>query len=499
MSGSGLRGEPLNYDAVIVGGGISGATCALVLSHFGWRVAVVEREAHITPLLRGFSRHGVHHDTGFHYAGGLGKGEVLDRFLGFLGLSRKIELYPFKRQGFDRIIDRSTSDVIDFSYAEQDWRDSLLAAFPHEATAIDRFQQTVLSICDSMPYLNTKKTFGEEGLFAHSQDVSLQSFVAELTQDHRLRAALCLHCLLHGTPPDQIPLRLHAAVVGPYCRSVHGVRGGGSQLSQAFDDCLQQAGVDSFCSSTVTAMSVGREGEIAGVLLASGQKLVAKQVIHAADPRLLLDWLDERCFRPVYRRRLAALQETQSALVLFGRSAQPVDALAGRNLYLADLQQGTQLFSGTIAQRPLYLSSAGQGCGIIGIMPEDYSRFEPWQNTRRGQRPDDYRHVKQQYCEQIMERIDQTVPEISQALQSPFLATPLTLRDYLHYPQGAVYGVSHQLAHYPLQVATRVRGLYLSGQALAAPGLMGAMVGAFYTCGTLLGHQRVAEELNQCH
>ena len=497
----------MKYDAVIIGGGISGATCALVLSHFGCRVAVVEREAHVTPLLHGFVRHGVHHDTGFHYAGGLGPGEILDRFFRFLGLNQGMELYPLRAQGFDRIVDQSTSDVVEFSYGEQSWRDSLLAAFPREAAAINRFQQTVLSICDSLPYLNKEKTFGEDALFANSQDISLQAFVAELTQDRRLQAVLCMHCLLHGTPPDQIPLRLHAAVVGPYCRSVYGIRGGGRQLSQSFAASLQQANVDLYCGSRVTAMSVDPDNNITGVTLSSGQELVAAQVIHAADPRLLLDWLDEKCFRPVYRRRLTALQETQSALILFGQSARPVESLADRNLYLADLHLGTELFSASMAQRPLYLSSAGlelstddgvaQRCGIIGIMPEDYRCYEPWQATRRGQRPEEYLRFKHERRGQMLERIEQAAPEVAQALQQPFLATPLTLRDYLHYPQGAMYGVSHQLARYPLQVATRVRGLYLSGQALAAPGLMGAMIGAFYNCGTLLGHQRVSEELRQ--
>jgi len=306
-----------------------------------------------------------------------------------------------------------------------------------------------------------------------------------------------------------MPLRLHAGVIGPYCRSVHGLRGGGKSLSLAFADCLQHAGVDVFCRSCVSGISVDDEGSVSGLTLESGEKITARQVIHAADPRLLLDWLDSRCFRPAYRRRLAALQETQSALVLFGHSSQPVESLAGRNLYLANLEQGPQLFSGSLEQRPLYLSAAGQGLseiegssqgsGIIGIMPDDYRHYIAWQDSRRGQRPDAYLRYKQQCSEQVLARIQRQVPEVGLAMQQPFMATPLTLRDYLHYPQGALYGIGHHLSRYPLQVATRVRGLYLSGQALAAPGLMGAMIGAFYTCGTLLGHQRVAEELRQCH
>ena len=498
----------MRYDAVIVGGGVSGATCALILSRFGWRVAVVERDAHTTPLLHGFSRSGVNHDTGFHYAGGLGPGEVLERFFRFLGLDRGVEVYPFRSRGFDQIVDQSSMDVVEFSYGERAWRNSLVAAFPNDVVAIERFLRTVLELCDGLPYLNPDKTFGGETLFSPVEDISLQHFVEGLTQNRRLQATLCLHCLLHGTPPDQMPLRLHAGVVGPYCRSVSGIRGGGRSLSQSFAACLHRAGVDLYCGSQVTSLSVDDNGAVATVVLDSGQELAATQVIHTADPRLLLEWLDDRCFRPVYRRRLATLQETQSALILFGQSSHPVASLAGRNLYLADLQLGTQLFSASVEQRPLYLSSAGQeqtgysrgaGTGTIAILPEDSTCCAAWQNSCRGQRPEAYMHYKQLRCDQLLSRIHQVVPEVAHAFEQPFLATPLTLRDYLHYPHGAVYGIGHHLSRYPLQVATRVRGLSLSGQVLAAPGLMGAMIGAFYTCGALVGHQRVAEELRQCH
>ena len=69
----------MSYDYLIIGAGASGLTSALILAQEGYRVALIERSPYLAPLLRGFSRRGVYFDTGFHYSGGLGRGEILDR------------------------------------------------------------------------------------------------------------------------------------------------------------------------------------------------------------------------------------------------------------------------------------------------------------------------------------------------------------------------------------------------------------------------------------
>jgi all-trans-retinol 13,14-reductase len=52
-----------------------------------------------------------------------------------------------------------------------------------------------------------------------------------------------------------------------------------------------------------------------------------------------------------------------------------------------------------------------------------------------------------------------------------------------------MYGIKHKLDQFNPSPLTRVRGLYLSGQAVAAPGLLGATISAFMTVGEVVGHQ----------
>ena len=46
--------------------------------------------------------------------------------------------------------------------------------------------------------------------------------------------------------------------------------------------------------------------------------------------------------------------------------------------------------------------------------------------------------------------------------------------------------------------ATRIRGLFLAGQAVTSPGILGAVLSGFLACGNILGHDRLRKELAAC-
>ncbi len=58
-----------------------------------------------------------------------------------------------------------------------------------------------------------------------------------------------------------------------------------------------------------------------------------------------------------------------------------------------------------------------------------------------------------------------------------------------------LYGIKHRVDDHPLGARTHAAGLYLAGQSILAPGLVGAMLSSFLTCGTILGHERMLKEL----
>ena len=45
---------------------------------------------------------------------------------------------------------------------------------------------------------------------------------------------------------------------------------------------------------------------------------------------------------------------------------------------------------------------------------------------------------------------------------------------------------------------TRLAGLYLAGQAVVSPGILGAILSGLVACGSILGHDRLRKEIRSC-
>lgn len=72
------------------------------------------------------------------------------------------------------------------------------------------------------------------------------------------------------------------------------------------------------------------------------------------------------------------------------------------------------------------------------------------------------------------------------------VATPLTIRDWVGSPGGSAYGVlrsSSQVLATAMLNRTAVKHLYLSGQNVMAPGVIGTIMGSFSTVKLIVGQQ----------
>ncbi|HJO61236.1 MAG TPA: hypothetical protein QF571_00220, partial [Desulfobacterales bacterium] len=71
--------------------------------------------------------------------------------------------------------------------------------------------------------------------------------------------------------------------------------------------------------------------------------------------------------------------------------------------------------------------------------------------------------------------------------------TPLTTRDWVNSPGGSAYGILRsyeQLLEASILNRTSVKGLFLSGQNIMAPGILGTILGSFATVKLIVGRDR---------
>ena len=494
----------MKYDFIVIGAGVSGLTSAITLARNGNQVALLEKANCTAPLLRGFTRRGVHFDTGFHYTGGLGAGEPLDIFLRYLGVADRVTSFPFDAEAFDlfRCEDPGFEFRVPTGYARLE--ESLCTAFPGEVAAIRSYLSQVRFTCAELPYLNLELEIGPNSALKRILGVSLRETLDALTGNELLKSLLSMHCLLYGVSSNEVSFSQHAAIVGNYYQSVSGIRGGGLSLARAFDDQLAELGVEVFCSSTVTGIEVAAGGAISGVRLAGGASLSCHAAIATVHPRMLLNLAPEGTFRQVYRKRLNSLEETVSAFLCFALSEHPIPSLSGANRFLLpDAGCIHELGRRPIGEGPIYLSGAyREGAlepeGFIGISPALFSETSAWESSRFGKRPEEYRRFKGEALVRMQSQIERAYPDLAGNIRSIEGSTPLTIREFCSTPLGGLYGVKHMVGQYNPLPTTRIPGLFLAGQAVVAPGVMGAVLSGFLACGTILGHDVMRKELKAC-
>jgi phytoene dehydrogenase-like protein len=491
----------MKHDFVVIGAGVSGVASALILARNGFRVALVETADRPAPLLRGFSRNGVRFDTGFHYTGGLEPRGTLDVLFRYLGLSDLVTRFPFDEQGFD--VFRCVRDGFEFRFpvGYDAIRQRLIDAFPRERPAVEAYLGAVQAEFDSAPYLNPSVPAGAGGAFRKLFGPTLRETLDALTGDETLKCLLSMHCLLYGVAPDEVSFHQHACIVGGYFRSANGILGGGRSLAEAFDARLERAGVDVRCGDGVAGILVEPEGGVRGVRLEGGAELPCGGIVATVHPRAVLEMLPASAFRPADRRRIGALEDTVPAFMLFAVAAAPLPALQGRNLFVvpaADCFAG--LGERRLDESPLYVTAAygdagGAPRGLVAIMPSKEETAGAGDGPAAAGRAAEYGRSKREAVAKMEELVRMYCPEVEGALDHTEGSTPLTLRRFNRSPSCGLYGVKHKVGQRNPGPATRLRGLYLAGQAVTAPGVLGAALSGFAACGSILGHDRLMKEL----
>ncbi|PNU20647.1 hypothetical protein C2E25_06270 [Geothermobacter hydrogeniphilus] len=471
----------MKQTGLVIGGGLSGLFCAGFLALLGYRVELFEAAPRLAPVVRGFWRDGWYFDTGFHYTSGLGEGGILARVFRFLGIADALQVVRLNPQGFDGVRFKDGEEFL-FPAEVSELRRGLAERFPADAEGIGAFFNQIDRVCNGLPMLKLKPRSVPDAEVENAWRCSLQTVINKHIRDPRLGRLLSLHCLLHGVAPEHVPFAVHAGVAGLYYRGAHTLRGGGERLVEVLRATLLSLGVNVHCNAQVTAIKLRADRSIDGVCLQDGREFVGRHCIATLHPHALPGLLPDKALRPIYIRRLRSLQSSGSACCLFGYPKRAIPQLEGRNLYLE--------FDSANGQAPIYLTrgSGEAHSGVIAICPEVET---DWNIP-------DYRERKRQRLVEIQQAIECHSPNLARDICWVDGGTPKTFQRYANAPVAGLYGAAHCLDQVNPQPRTRVEGLFLAGQAVVAPGLLGTALSAFWACQEMCGDQRLREGLMTC-
>ena len=226
---------------------------------------------------------------------------------------------------------------------------------------------------------------------------------------------------------------------------------------------------------------------VTGVQLKSGESLSAATVIGAVHPKIVLNMLPAGAVRPSYRQRVSNLQDTHGIFSVHVR----LDADAHQEIPYNIFQLETDQI-GNVADLRYYQirKTKKSGVNLLSILTSGKDElWAPWLDTKSGRRGKDYLKAKEQFARQLV----QEAKDLFGPLQGHTILdayTPLTMRDWVNSPEGGAYGVQRsasQMLATALLNRTSVKGLYLAGQNVMAPGIIGTIMGSFSTVKLILG------------
>lgn len=504
--------------AIVIGSGLGGLECGVILARHGFEVTVLEQERQIGGSLQTFVRKGsdgkTHSfDTGFHYVGGLESGQPLYSLFKYFGL---MDL-PWKcldKDCFDEIsfADKDCREVVSYPVASGHLRfaEKLAEYFPEHAEELRKYSRILKEIGDRMfdsfrPETDMFEMFGK----------SAYDFLCETITDSRLRDILCGSMMKMELDRETLPMYVYVQATNSFVDSSWRLGydpekklGGGALIADKLASEIRSLGGEILTGMKVNAIHVSEDGVVSGVdAMKTGTQEVlrfsAGWVISDVHPAVTVGLIDPcRQVKKVFRNRMANLKNSYgvfTANVILKPGTLPY---MNKNLFVhshdVDLWSTDYSRTGSIMVH-FYPPEHGRYAECIDILsPIDWNLVEGWDGMNPGQRGKDYEALKQNKLEECLTLLDARIHGIRECIDKVYLSSPLTWQSYTSSPHGAAFGIVKDY-HNPLTTflspRTPLPNLLLTGQSLNLHGILGVSKTSVITCGFILGTEELEKEI----
>jgi phytoene dehydrogenase-like protein len=472
---------------LIIGSGIGGLSTGIILAKQGFEVTVLEKNHQPGGLTRSYTRAGIDCPVGVHYLGSLDKGQILRKFFDYLGVTAAV---PVERMGQNGVIDRyifgSHDDkIFDLPPGLEAYEENLRQTFPEEAKKISGIVEPIHQAAGQLHSLDL--------LYADINDFSLldqaQSFgkiLDDLQCSPDLRSVLAVPSSWIGVPLADCPAFYHNMALASYVSSAWRLKGTGTDMANAFARRLRELGGKIITEAETEQIQVSSR-LVTGIRLKSGEQLNAALVIAAVHPKVVLNMLPPGAVRPSYQQRITNLQDSHGVFAVQARVDSDSHPELPYNIFKLDTDR-----HGDISDLQYYQirDSGRKGENLMSILTSGQDDlWLPWRQTKSSRRGDGYRQAKADHARHLVKKAEKIFGAFK-GLEIIDTYTPLTIRDWVNSPGGSAYGVlrsTDQMLAAALLNRTSIKGLYLAGQNVLAPGVIGTIMGSFSTVKLILG------------
>lgn len=493
------------FDVVVIGAGLGGLECALMLAKHGKSVCVLEKDALLGGCLQTFRREGHKFDTGFHYVGGLEKGQMLNKLFTYFGLM-DLPWVKMGEQCFDEVVIGNKHYSLPQGY--DNYKQALLQYFPHQQKGICEWVELLRKVGDNTDKsfeLRSADEFYTQSLFAQSAYEYLQKTFS----DSDIIDVISGPSLKMELNDSKLPLYTFAQINCSFLQSAYRLRNGGMQIAEQLRKQIEANGGVVRRNAEVTGVEAA-DGKIGAVVMNGSERVYANLFVSDLHPANTINLLAESgLVRNIYRKRINNLENTfgmfTTHLLLKPNAIKYID----HNIYAysqPDLWHIEQRPSEEdvkeilISMNPPEDEQSEYVEQLDILTPMQWSEVEKWFGTKIGYRGADYEQMKQNVAQKCLKMASRYIDGLSDSVRKIYTSTPLTYSDYTGTKDGSAYGIRkdcNQLMYTVLTPRTPVPNLFLTGQSLNLHGILGTSMTSVFTCAEILGMETIVTDLKK--
>lgn len=492
-----------SYDVIIIGGGLGGLSCGVMLSKEGLNVCVLEQHSIIGGCLQSFQRNGRILDTGMHYVGSLSEGQIMHQYFKYMGIIGDLKLRKLDEEGFDYF---HFGDGSSYQHAMGYDRfvDNLSAQFPKDRENIKSFANTLQQVGKliSPDILRSGKI--SNGGFEYMA-ISAHGEIERTVKDETLRRVLAGNCGLFAGDRLTTSLYEYGMITHSNIEGAYAFEDGSQQLADLLVGEIEANGGDVILRAKVSKIALNGDS-VEYVELANGERLSAKWVISSLHPSQTFSLLENNTiYKKAFFTRINSLANTYGLFTTYLLLKPNSVRYVNQNHYLFNNPDVWSAFGDYKGHNiPLTLlcmqpNSNSEFTSVITLLtPMPFSICERWADSTLGRRGEEYEAFKAQFSEAVIDFVSQHYPDLRQHIDKIYTASPLTYRDYTSTPEGSAYGIVKDCRNPMVTLMparTRIGNLLITGQSLNIHGCLGTVVSSAVTSSEILGMEYLAKKI----
>lgn len=491
------------YDVIIIGGGLGGLSCGVMLSKEGLNVCVLEQHNVIGGCLQSFQRNGRILDTGMHYVGSLSEGQIMHQYFKYLGIVDALNLRKLDENGFDYFhFGDGTNYCHSMGYDR--FTDNLSAHFPKEKENIKSFANTIQHVGKLIsPSILKEGRISNGGMGYIS--ISAYNEICKLIEDDKLRSVLAGNCGLYAGDKQTTSLYEYGMITHSNIEGAYAFEDGTQQLADLLVEQIKKNGGDVFLKSKVSRIVLNGE-KVEYVKLDNDDRMSATWVISSLHPSVTFSLLENNTiYKKAFFTRINSLANTYGLFTTYLLLKPNTVRYVNQNHYLFNNPdvwaiygdyKGHNIPSTLLCMQP---NSDSEFTDVITLLtPMPFALCEKWANSIIERRGGDYKDFKAQFSDAVIDFVSRYYPNLRQNIDKIYTASPLTYRDYTSTPEGSAYGIIKDCRNPMVTLMparTRIGNLLLTGQNLNIHGCLGTVVSSAVTSSEILGVEYLSKKI----